>query len=129
MDSIKRYLLFVKPYWTRIVATIAVGIVKFGIPLIMPLLLKYVVDDILLTSANTDAKLEQLGWIMAGVFLIFTVLRWPIEYWRQYLAQSVSNRVLYDIRNRAFDHIQKLSLKYFHNHRAGEVISRVINDV
>ncbi|WCN37359.1 ABC transporter ATP-binding protein [Aneurinibacillus uraniidurans] len=129
MESIKRYLLFVKPYWTRIIATIAVGIIKFGIPLIMPLLLKYVVDDILIKPGDVNAKLTQLGWIMAGVFFIFTVVRWPIEYWRQYLAQSVSNRVLYDIRSRAFDHIQKLSLRYFHNHRAGEVISRVINDV
>ncbi|BAU29658.1 ABC-type multidrug transport system fused ATPase/permease subunit [Aneurinibacillus soli] len=129
MESIKRYLLFVKPYWTRIITTIAIGIVKFGIPLIMPLLLKYVVDDILLVSGDAHAKLTQLSWIMVGVFFIFTVVRWPIEYWRQYLAQSVSNRVLYDIRSRAFDHIQKLSLRYFHNHRAGEVISRVINDV
>ncbi|MMZ51135.1 putative multidrug export ATP-binding/permease protein [compost metagenome] len=96
----------------------------------MPLLLKYVVDDILLESnATADEKIQSLLYMMGGVLLLFTVVRWPIEYWRQYLAQSVSNTVLYDIRNRAFDHIQRLSLRYFHNHRAGEVISRVINDV
>ncbi|MED0758327.1 ABC transporter ATP-binding protein [Aneurinibacillus thermoaerophilus] len=129
MGSIRRYVRFVKPYWKRIVITIVVGILKFGIPLIMPLLLKYVVDDILLSQAAPDDKMKNLFYVMVTVFFIFTVLRWPIEYWRQYLAQSVSNTVLYDIRNRAFDHIQKLSLRYFHNHRAGEVISRVINDV
>jgi ABC-type multidrug transport system fused ATPase/permease subunit len=95
----------------------------------MPLLLKYVVDDILLTKTAVDEKMKHLLYVMVIMFFIFTVLRWPIEYWRQYLAQSVSNTVLYDIRNRAFDHIQRLSLRYFHNHRAGEVISRVINDV
>lgn len=95
----------------------------------MPLLLKYVVDDILPANISPDDKMEELLYVMGIVFLLFTVVRWPIEYWRQYLAQSVSNSVLYDIRNRAFDHIQRLSLRYFHNHRAGEVISRVINDV
>ncbi|CEH28906.1 multidrug ABC transporter ATP-binding protein [Aneurinibacillus migulanus] len=130
MGSIRRYLIFVKPYWKKIALTIVIGIFKFGIPLIMPLLLKYVVDDILLESnATADEKIQSLLYMMGGVLLLFTVVRWPIEYWRQYLAQSVSNTVLYDIRNRAFDHIQRLSLRYFHNHRAGEVISRVINDV
>ncbi|MEZ2657894.1 ABC transporter ATP-binding protein [Aneurinibacillus aneurinilyticus] len=130
MDSIRRYLIFVKPYWKKIALTIVIGIFKFGIPLIMPLLLKYVVDDILLEpNATADEKIHSLLYVMGGVLLLFTVVRWPIEYWRQYLAQSVSNTVLYDIRNRAFDHIQRLSLRYFHNHRAGEVISRVINDV
>ena len=46
MGSIKRYLKFVKPYRFHIFLTIAVGIVKFGIPLILPFLLKYVVDNI-----------------------------------------------------------------------------------
>ncbi len=41
----------------------------------------------------------------------------------------VSSKVLYDIRDQLFSHIQKLSLRYYANTRAGEVISRVINDV
>ncbi|MBN6187905.1 ABC transporter ATP-binding protein [Aneurinibacillus sp. BA2021] len=125
----RRYMIFVKPYWKKIALTIVIGILKFGIPLIMPLLLKYVVDDILPANVSPDDKIRKLMYVMGLVFLLFTVVRWPIEYWRQYLAQSVSNTVLYDIRNRAFDHIQRLSLRYFHNHRAGEIISRVINDV
>src|SRR5699024_2243813 len=37
--------------------------------------------------------------------------------------------ILYDIRDRLFDHIQKLSLRYYSNTKTGEVISRVIHDV
>ncbi|MER2170154.1 MAG: ABC transporter ATP-binding protein, partial [Psychrobacillus psychrodurans] len=47
----------------------------------------------------------------------------------QYLAQLVSNKILFDIRKKLYMHLQKLSLKYYSNTRAGEVISRVINDV
>ena len=41
----------------------------------------------------------------------------------------MSNKILYDIRKKLYIHLQKLSLKYYSNTRAGEVISRVINDV
>lgn len=129
MDAIKRYMMFVKPYWKWIILTIFVGIIKFGIPLVMPLLLKYVIDDVLLANITMEEKINSLTTVMIGVLLLFTVVRAPIEYWRQYLAQWVSNRVLYDIREKTYNHIQKLSLSYFHNHKAGEIISRVINDV
>ena len=122
-------MLFVKPYWKWIILTIIVGIIKFGIPLAMPLLLKYIIDDVLLAKLSMEEKINSLTTVIIGVFMLFTVVRAPIEYWRQYLAQWVSNRVLYDIRDKTYHHIQKLSLSYFHNHKAGEIISRVINDV
>ncbi|MBA4495456.1 ABC transporter ATP-binding protein [Paenactinomyces guangxiensis] len=129
MESVRRYLRFVKPYWKEIFLTMVVGVIKFGIPLLLPLLLKYVVDDLLLSSLSAQEKLERLAWAIAGAFFIFTVIRIPVEYYRQYFAQWAASRVLFDIRNRLFDHIQKLSLRYYHNQKAGQIISRVINDV
>ncbi len=40
-----------------------------------------------------------------------------------------SSKILYDIRDKIYTHIQKLSFKYYSNTRSGEIISRVINDV
>src|SRR5690606_22013399 len=39
------------------------------------------------------------------------------------------SKILFDIRDKLFTHIQKLSFKYYANTKVGEVISRVINDV
>jgi ABC-type multidrug transport system fused ATPase/permease subunit len=129
MHNIKVYIQFVKPYWKMIAFTITIGILKFGIPLALPLILKYVVDDLLLGDLPNEVKIDQLTWIMIGSFLVFIVLRVPIEYYRQYYAQLVSNQVLYDVRNKLYEHMQKLSLRYYHNNKVGEIISRVINDV
>ncbi|MEC1778071.1 ABC transporter ATP-binding protein [Schinkia azotoformans] len=130
MDSIKRYMKFVYPYKSKIVITIIIGLLKFGIPLLMPLILKYVLDDIISNETMaTDDKIHELFIMMGIAFLIFLVLRPPIEYFRQYYAQWVSSKILYDIRDQLFSHIQKLSLRYYSNTKAGEVISRVINDV
>lgn len=121
---------FVKPYKWKIFLTILIGILKFGIPLLMPLILKYVLDDIIyVETLTTDEKVTQLLWVMGIAFLIFLIIRPPIEYARQYYAQWVGNTVLFDIRDKLFDHIQKLSLKYYSKTKSGEIISRVINDV
>ena len=130
MDSVKRYLQFVKPYKWTIIGTIIIGIIKFAIPLLIPLLTKYVVDDIVgNNSISMDTKIDRLFWVMAIMLFIFVVLRPPIEYYRQYFAQWTGSKILYDIRSQLFSHIQKLSFKYYANTRAGEIVSRVITDV
>ena len=121
---------FVAPYKWKILWTIVIGIIKFGIPLLMPLILKYVIDDIIVAENMSDAdKISKLLWVMGIAFVVFLLLRPPVEYVRQYLGQWVGNKVLYDIRDRLFDHIQKLSLKFYSQTKTGEIISRVINDV
>ncbi|WP_261176835.1 ABC transporter ATP-binding protein [Anaerobacillus sp. CMMVII] len=130
MGSIKRYLRFVRPYTKEIVGTVLIGMVKFGIPLFMPLILKYVIDDIIEGSQVTNAeKISELVWLMGIVLLVFLILRPPVEYYRQYFAQWTSSKILYDIRDQLFTHIQKLSLKFYSNRKSGEIISRVIHDV
>lgn len=97
--------------------------------MLTPLLLKYVLDDVIAADLTQDEKLSKLFLAMGIMFFIFLVLRPPVEYYRQYYAQWVGSKILYDIRDQLFDHIQKLSLRYYANTRAGEVISRVIHDV
>lgn len=127
---IRRYLKFVKPYKWRIVATIIIGIIKFGIPMLIPLLIKYVIDGVISNHDITiHDKIIRLAISIGIALFIFAVVRPPIEYARQYLAQWTSNKILYDIRRRLYDHLQALSARFYSNNKAGEVISRVINDV
>src|SRR5699024_3250981 len=120
---------YVKPYTWQIILTILIGIVKFAIPLLIPLILKYVIDNIIQGDMSQAAKTSQLFWLMGISFVVFLILRPPIEYIRQYLAQLVGSKILYDLRDRLFDHIQRLSLRYYSNTKTGEIISRVIHDV
>ncbi|UXR87641.1 ABC transporter ATP-binding protein [Staphylococcus felis] len=127
---IKRYLEFVKPYKWLIFGTIIVGILKFGIPLLIPLLIKYVIDDVINNGAmSINDKMNHLLIAMLIAAFIFVILRPPIEFLRQYMAQWTSNRILYDIRKKLYHHLQALSSRFYANNKAGEIISRVINDV
>lgn len=121
---------FVKPYTWQIVLTVVIGIIKFAIPLFIPLLIKIVIDDIItVDDLSKEEKIQQLFYWLGGTALVFFIVRPPIEYYRQYYAQLVSNKILFDIRQEFYGHLQRLSLRFYSNTRVGEVISRVINDV
>ncbi|MCK0472505.1 ABC transporter ATP-binding protein/permease [Alkalihalobacillus sp. APA_J-10(15)] len=126
----KRYMAFVKPYWKEIIITVLIGLLKFGIPLMLPLVMMYVIDDIIFAEAmSEDEKMSTLVQVMIVMGILFVVVRPPVEYFRQYFAQWIGSKILYDIRDQLFTHIQKLSLRFYSNRKVGEIISRVIHDV
>ncbi|MBM7700071.1 subfamily B ATP-binding cassette protein MsbA [Kurthia huakuii] len=121
---------FVRPYKWDIVITFLIGVVKFLIPMATPFIMKIVIDDIIGAEELTKAQqMEGLAWCIGIVAILFFVIRPPVEFFRQYFAQRVSNRILYDIRTQLYEHLQKLGLKFYSNNRVGDVISRTINDV
>ena len=93
------------------------------------MIMKYVVDDLLINQQMTiEQKIQDLMWILAGTLVLFVVVRGPVEYLRQYFAQFITSRILFDMRNRLYAHL-RLSLRYYQNTKVGEAISRFINDV
>ncbi|EVO48786.1 SAV1866 family putative multidrug efflux ABC transporter, partial [Staphylococcus aureus] len=107
-----------------------VGIIKFGIPMLIPLLIKYAIDGVINNHAlTTDEKVHHLTIAIGIALFIFVIVRPPIEFIRQYLAQWTSNKILYDIRKKLYNHLQALSARFYANNQVGQVISRVINDV
>lgn len=129
MSQFKAYLSFVRPYRKWIIVTLLIGMLKFGIPSLLPLVLKYAVDDVLMNGVLTVAEqVNRLMVVLGGAMFLFVVVRGPVEYYRQYFAQYITAKILYDLRNKLFEHLQRLSLRYYQNTKVGEVISRFIND-
>jgi ABC-type multidrug transport system fused ATPase/permease subunit len=88
-----------------------------------PFLSKYAVDD-----GIRQHDLGKLWWIV-GAFVGAGLLNWGMSYAQTYLTGWVGERILADLRNRLFDHLQRLSLGFFERNRAGVIISRLTNDV
>src|SRR5205823_7742272 len=64
-----------------------------------------------------------------GAFLVAGLLNWGMSYAQTYLTGWVGERILADLRNKLFGHLQQLSLGFFERNRAGVIISRLTNDV
>jgi ABC-type multidrug transport system fused ATPase/permease subunit len=112
-----------RPYRTRTLLSIGSLLLATATALAPPFLSKYAVDD-----GIRQHDLAKLWWIV-GAFLVAGLLNWAMSYAQTYLTGWVGERILADLRNRLFDHLQRLSLGFYERNRAGVIISRLTNDV
>jgi ATP-binding cassette, subfamily B, bacterial len=112
-----------RPYRTRTLLSLGSLLLATATALLPPLLAKYAVDD-----GINQHDLTKLWWIV-GAFLVAGLLNWGMSYAQTYLTGWVGERILADLRNRLFDHLQRLSLGFYERNRAGVIISRLTNDV
>ena len=88
MKVFRSYLQIVKPYKWLIGWTILIGVIKFSIPLTLPLFIKYVVDNVLLAPISAHDKYEKLLKAVGLAFLLFVVVRYPINIFDNILRSS-----------------------------------------
>jgi len=111
------------PYKVRTTLSIFSLLAATATALAPPFLSKYAVDD-----GIRRHDLTKLWWIV-GAFLVAGLANWGMSYVQTYLTGWVGERILADLRNKLFGHLQRLSLGFYEKNRAGVIISRLTNDV
>src|SRR5438309_7400388 len=111
------------PYKARTILSVFSLLAATATALAPPFLSKYAVDD-----GIRRHDLQKLWWIV-GAFLLAGLTNWGMSYVQTYLTGWVGERILADLRNKLFGHLQRLSLGYYERNRAGVIISRLTNDV
>ncbi len=125
MRTLSRVLKYLQPYWRQILLSLAALSFATVINLAIPRLFGRNLIDQILTQEKSIAKLNLLA---GGIILLFLV-KGVASYGQGYLNSYVSQRLIVDLRNRIFGHLQKLSLAFHERVRAGDLIARVTNDV
>lgn len=123
MSDLKRLLTYLKPY--RGYMVIAIIALTFGsiLSLVFPWIMQNLVNAVFL-----DGNLQELNRIT--LILIFTFLTRSFFYYFQvYYLSFVGERIVVDLREQTFKHLQSLSLGFFTSQRTGELISRLSSDV
>src|SRR5436189_643614 len=112
-----------RPYRARTALSVVSLLAATATALAPPFLAKYAVDD--------GIRKHDLGllWWIVGAFVLAGLLNWAMSYARTYLTGWVGERILADLRNELFAHLQRLSLGFYERNRAGVLISRLTNDV
>jgi ATP-binding cassette subfamily B protein len=67
--------------------------------------------------------------IVVIVFVVAGLLNWVASAAQTYFTGWTGERILADLRNTLFRHLQRLSLGFFERNRAGVIISRLTNDI
>lgn len=129
MDNIFRYIEYIKPYKKIIFLIMFLGLMDIIIPFLYPLAIKHVLDNVLISDMASEEKIREILYILGGMIFLFIFIRTPAEYFKGNLQMWVTQKVLYDLRNDLFKHLQRLSLKFHQNNKSGELVSKVSNDV
>ena len=126
-DVVKRAAASFSPYKLRVVGIVLLILVTAGLGVVNPLLIRRVFDDALFPESG----LPDLGllWTLVGVMVGVTVINGALGILQTYAINIVGQRVMRDLRDRLYTHLQSLSLGFFTGTRTGEIQSRIANDV
>jgi len=118
-----RIFNFLKPYLPLEILVGVLIIIMAVVPLVDPLVLKILIDDVFI-SGNVGL-LNVVILALIGVFAV----NGGLFVLTAFLYSFVGQRILFDIRFSLFRHLEKLHLSFFSRTRTGEIMSRVNNDV
>ncbi len=120
---LRRFFAYYAPYkhlfFLDFGCAVLAGILELGFPLAV----KLFVDDLL--PGQNWGLIAATAALLLGVFALNTVLSAVVNYWGHALGISIET----DMRRQAFDHIQKLSFRYFDNNKTGQLITHVTKDL
>ena len=66
---------------------------------------------------------------LAAIFIFMHAANSGIMLFHGFITTELGQRLIYDMRNQLYDHIQQFPLSYFENNKTGEIMSRLMNDV
>lgn len=120
---VRRLLGFVWPYKWELTLAIALMIGSALVELIPPYLIRTAID-------GPIAQKNVAGvWPIFYMYVGTLVLSFAFRYLQTYMMQSMSQRVIIDIRMAIFRHIQRMSLSFFDHNPVGRLLTRITNDV
>jgi len=123
MSYYSRFLPFLRPYFPRMAAAIALVATAAALNLVLLRLAGRLWDVI--TIQRDVNGMTALVWIFLGLMTAQGLL----SMGHSYLVAWVSQHIMADFRTHLFGHLQKLSVSFFAKRRTGEILSRLMNDV
>ncbi|MBV7328662.1 ABC transporter ATP-binding protein/permease [Chloroflexi bacterium TSY] len=120
---IRQFFSYYRPYmglfYLDFGCAVIVGVLELG----FPLAINQIVDN-LLPSENWPLILLATV-VLLGIYALNTGLQYIVTYWGHMLGINIET----DMRTKLFDHIQKLSFRYFDNNKTGHLIARITTDL
>lgn len=118
-----RILKYLKPYWLQLIFVFAIIILSSVLGLLPSLITARIIDEAIL--GKDFALLIQLV-ILAIITLAVSNIVGVLE---SYINSWVSQRIVYDMKNEMFQHLQKMPHSFFTSEKQGDIITRMNSDI
>ena len=123
---LKKLASYYKPYMPLFLADMFFAIVGAGVTLVIPLIVRYITNEVLaLGSGQAFDKIALLGIVMLALVAVECFCNYFIANY----GHVMGARIEYDMRAEIFAHYQKLSFSFFNNQKVGQLLSRITSDL
>ncbi|GAB6100545.1 ABC transporter ATP-binding protein [Halanaerocella petrolearia] len=120
---LKKFVHYYKAHWKLFLVDIISAFLMSGLDLVFPVFIKEMIDY---HFPNRNFVLvTKLIFILLGLYLLRYILQYIVHYW----GHVVGIRIETDMRRDLFNHLQKLSFKFYDNNKTGYLMSRIVNDL
>lgn len=122
---LKKFFSYYKPYLNLFYADMACAVIASVAMLAIPLCVRYITTN-LLQVGSTDAlhQIYLMGGVMLGLVAVYAACHAFIDY-KGHVMGALMER---DMRSELFEHYQKLSFKFYDEHKTGQLMTRISND-
>ena len=119
----KRLAPIVAGFRRQIIIALVMVIAASSLQMLIPLSFKYTIDEVIPSGDLT------MLWVIGGGLLVLEVLRYFLGYMQRVALAIAAQQLVFEMAKRLFEHVQRLSLRFYERQGTGEIISRATNDV
>lgn len=126
MKSLRFAFQFTKRYIGVLTLTITSMLLLVGVQLYAPWIVKTMVG-IVTDPTHTQIDLDRITQLALLALAVY-VARAGLQFIRSYMAHVAGWNVVADVRSMVYEHLQRLSLRFYEDRKTGQLMSRVVND-
>ncbi|WHY21248.1 ABC transporter ATP-binding protein [Paenibacillus sp. G2S3] len=120
---LRRFFSYYRPYKKLFILDFSCAVFAGLLELAFPVAVNKFIDDLL---PGQDWPLILIACVaLLAIYALNTVMQYVVTYWGHMLGINIET----DMRKKMFDHIQKLSFRFFDNNKTGHLIGRITNDL
>ncbi len=126
MKSFRFVFKYTRQYTGPLVLTVASMVLLVGAQLLAPWIVREMVA--IVTDPDVSPEAMRLITRLALLALIVYVARGVLQFLRSYMAHVAGWSVVADVRKAVYQHLQRLSLRFYEDKQTGQLMSRAVND-
>lgn len=124
-SRVRKFFSYYRPYLGLFIADMACAVIASAAMLAIPLCIRYITANLLqVGSADALHQIYMMGGVMLGLIAIYAACHAFIDY-KGHVMGALMER---DMRSELFDHYQKLSFKFYDEHKTGQLMTRISHD-
>jgi len=126
MQPLKIVLVYARNYKTALFVTVLSMILLVSVRLLIPWIIRLMIAAVTAPGAGPAVMNRLL--LLAVVVLALYMVRGILQFLRSYIAHIAGWGVVADARKHIYEHLQRLSLRFYEDKQTGQLMSRVVND-